>query len=141
MCGCQLCIAKPRAGAGISTAVSGLGICRRLHRRHEQQRDEGDGRRVAVLALHPQQDVPCSILYALGDLLPADALQEALHHPVKALHAQGEAERLTLGILGVSCLHLCTNPNGTVAICQKALNCAKDCWLLPLQWGPWVRSS
>ena len=122
------------AGAGISTAVSGLGICGRLRRWHEQQRDEGDGRRVAVLALHAQQDVPCSILDALGDLLPADALQEALHHPVKTLHAPLEAHRSSLGIfLGCRAMLNAGTPPVTFTILQKVLSCAKSCRLLLVQ--------
>ncbi len=43
------------------------------------------GGRLRVLALHAEQDVPGSVLYAVGQLLPADELQQALLHSVKPL--------------------------------------------------------
>ena len=52
----------------------------RLIRGHEKERDERDRRRIAMLALKAKQDISGSVLYAGGQLLPADKLQQALHH-------------------------------------------------------------
>ncbi len=40
-----------------------------------------------MLALHSKQYVPGSVLYAVGQLLPAYELQQALLHSLKPLHA------------------------------------------------------
>ena len=71
----------------VFSILSRLWEGRDLRRRHEQQCDEGYGRQSPVPALHAEQDVSGSVLYALGDLLPADELQKALHHSFKSLRA------------------------------------------------------
>lgn len=71
----------------VFSVLSRLWEGRELCGRHEQQCDEGYGRQIFVPALHAEQDVSGSILYALGNLLPADELQKALHYSFESLYA------------------------------------------------------